>query len=371
MLRIHFTGTGRRLLLAALIAAATGVHAQPSPRPPAAGDRWAASVHFENDLFADTDSQYTNGIKLTVVSPDLTSAFDDRDELNPTVQRAMNWLLPLVPFIEEGNAARTLAFSVGQNMYTPDDILSRDLVVEDRPYAGWLYLATTFQTRTHRRQDTFDVQLGIVGPYSFAEQTQDLVHRLRKINRPQGWNHQIRTEPGLVLAYERALRSPLLLGSERRLGADLVGRFGGAVGNVAIYASAGGQARVGWNLPPDFGYSVIRPGGVTQVNSLPDGSETGSAEAQRRGWLRRKGLSVYLFAGTTGRAVARDLFLDGNTFRDSHHVDHRALVLDVMGGVTLGYRGLKLSLARVWRSREFKGQSRAQRFGSITLGYSF
>ena len=35
--------------------------------------KWALGVHFENDLFADTDSQYTNGIKVTAVSPDLTS----------------------------------------------------------------------------------------------------------------------------------------------------------------------------------------------------------------------------------------------------------------------------------------------------------
>jgi lipid A 3-O-deacylase len=42
------------------------------------------------------------------------------------------------------------------------------------------------------------------------------------------------------------------------------------VGNVATYLSAGAQLRAGWNLPPDFGYSVIRPGGVTQVDSLRD-----------------------------------------------------------------------------------------------------
>ena len=44
-------------------------------------DGWAFGIHFENDLFADTDQQYTSGIKLTAVSPDLTSAFRDRPEL--------------------------------------------------------------------------------------------------------------------------------------------------------------------------------------------------------------------------------------------------------------------------------------------------
>ena len=44
---------------------------------------WLLGVHFENDLFANTDGQYTNGIKLTAVSPDLTSKFEDRSELPP------------------------------------------------------------------------------------------------------------------------------------------------------------------------------------------------------------------------------------------------------------------------------------------------
>ena len=33
-----------------------------------------------------------------------------------------------------------------------------------------------------------------------------------------------------------------------------------------------------------------------------------------------------------------------------------------MAGITMGYRGFKLSLARVYRTREFEGQDKAQRF---------
>ena len=69
--------------------------------------------------------------------------------------------------------------------------------------------------------------------------------------------------------------------------------------------------------------------------------------------------------------MARDIFLDGNTFRSSHDVDTEHAVADFMAGITMGYRGLKLSLARVYRTREFEGQDKAQRFGSITLSYRF
>jgi len=337
-----------------------------TPAPAQQDSPWAGAVHFENDLFADTDQQYTSGVKLTVVSPDLTSAFRDRREL-PDWARS---LIPRIPFIRDKGSARTLAFSLGQNIYTPQDTVTSALVLDDRPYAGWLYFATTFQTRAHERQDTFDVQLGVIGPLSFARQTQETIHRARGIAVPNGWDNQLRTEPGLVLAYERVLRVPIY-GEREGISIDLLPRVGGALGNVAIYATAGAQLRLGWNLPPDFGYSVIRPGGVTQVNSLRDRAVDNEGDSHAAQPVRRRGFTFYLFAGADGRLVARDIFLDGNTFRDSHSVDHEPFVADLMAGVTVGYGDLKLSLANVLRTREFRGQPRNHRFGSITLSYAF
>lgn len=319
---------------------------------------WGIGVHFENDLFADTDQQYTNGIKITAVSPDLTSAFRDRPELPAWARK----LVTLIPLIREKGSARTLAFSAGQNMYTPQDTATSALVPTDRPYAGWLYFATTFQTRTSKQQDTFDVQLGIIGPYSYAEETQRLVHELRDIPVPRGWDNQLRTEPGLVLSYERTWRRTLF-GDGSGFGSDLLPRIGAAVGNVAVYASAGAQVRAGWNLPPDFGYSVIRPGGVTQVNALRDRKGSDS--------VRRETFTAYVFAGMDVHAVAHDIFLDGNTFRDSHSVNLKPVVADIVFGASTGYGGGKLSVARVFRTMEFHGQTRHHRFGSVTFSYAF
>lgn len=326
---------------------------------------WALGVHFENDLFADTDSQYTNGIKLTAVSPDLTSWFTHRDDLPEWLRD----LLPLkhLPLITDEGIARTFAFSLGQNTYTPDDTTRRELIEDDRPYAGWLYLGATFQTRSEDQQDTFEVQLGVVGPFSFAEETQTEVHRLRGFSIPQGWNNQLRTEAGLVLAYERTWRHRIAGKMRSRAGADLLTRAGGALGNVAIYASLGAQLRMGWNLPLDFGYSVIRPGGVSQISTLPQANTRDDPFAP----LRTPRWSAYAFVGAEGRVVGRDIFLNGNSFRDSHSVDHNPFVADLMAGFTVSFHGMKVSLARVFRSREFRGQPDAHRFGSITVSYAF
>jgi hypothetical protein len=34
---------------------------------------WTLNVYFENDLFGETDQNYTNGIRFSWVSPDLSS----------------------------------------------------------------------------------------------------------------------------------------------------------------------------------------------------------------------------------------------------------------------------------------------------------
>jgi hypothetical protein len=36
-------------------------------------NRWAQSIFFENDLFNGTDSNYTNGIKYSLISPDFAA----------------------------------------------------------------------------------------------------------------------------------------------------------------------------------------------------------------------------------------------------------------------------------------------------------
>ena len=72
-------GCAVALAAAAWLAAAP---AQSQEVSRAAGDHWTFSLYFENDLFADTDRRYTNGIKLSWVSPDL-SDYRDSPELPP------------------------------------------------------------------------------------------------------------------------------------------------------------------------------------------------------------------------------------------------------------------------------------------------
>jgi lipid A 3-O-deacylase len=84
-----------------------------------------------------------------------------------------------------------------------------------------------------------------------------------------------------------------------------------------------------------------------------------------------KGFSWYLFAGSQGRAIGRNMFLDGNTFRDSHSVDSKLFVADFQAGVAIAYGAARLSVAQIWRTKEFDGQDGHDEFGAVNLSWHF
>ena len=143
---------------------------------------------------------------------------------------------------------------------------------------------------------------------------------------------------------------------------DFIVHAGGAAGTVFSHVSAGMEFRIGWNLPTDFGTALIRPAGDTNAPS-----DTGDPRYQRGG----QGFSFHLFGGTSGRLVFRDIFLDGNTFSDSHNVDKKLIVGDFVMGASLIYKKFKLSYAQVLRTKEFDGQASGQNFGSISLSFTY
>ena len=316
---------------------------------------WTFSFYFENDLFADTDQNYTNGVKMTWISPDL-SRYAESDQLP-------EWSLKIarsLPFVNEPGFQRNIAFSVGQNMYTPGDISRTELIEDDRPYGGWLYLGTAFHSKNQRRLDSMEIQVGMVGPASFAEETQTFIHRLRDIQIPMGWDNQIKNEPGLAVVYERKWRA-LVLGTPGRMGFDAIPHLGATLGNVYTYANAGVEMRLGWNLPVDFGTSLIRPDGDT---SAPADREDPRLSGERE-------FGIHLFGALGGRAVLRDIFLDGNTFRDSHSVHKKTFVGEAVAGLSVVYWRFKLSYAQVFQTKSFDLQKDNHSFGSIALSFSY
>jgi hypothetical protein len=82
-------------------------------------------------------------------------------------------------------------------------------------------------------------------------------------------------------------------------------------------------------------------------------------------------LAWYLFVGVEGRAVAHNIFLDGNTFKDSRSVDAEPLVGDLQFGLVLTWGRVRLSYTHVLGSHEFKTQPGNTQFGVASLSVAF
>jgi len=307
------------------------------------------TVQWENDMFVGTDRHYTNGLRAT--------ASFTRANTPTTIEDALQTFSHLT-----GKSLQPQWFTagIGQDMYTPDNKTATALIPDDRPYAGWLYLSISAHklsscwTSSNDNPDCLDsveANLGVVGPAAYAKETQDFVHSARGIARFQGWQNQLKNEPGFIMTWERKKR--WVAPPEAGWGYDLIPNIGASLGNVLTQVNAGAMMRFGFNIPHDFG----APSAIKPIANLP--------------FLQDRRWGMYYFIGADGRFVAHNIFLDGNTFTNSHSVTRKPWVYDIPQGIAITKGPYRLSLARVFRSKEFDGQQKNTQFSSLTLTIKF
>jgi len=272
------------------------------------------SLQEDNDLFKPgrtKDRDFTQGVRFSGEVPDVTGS---------------------------------TVYAVGQNFYTPGSKQLTTPQPHDRPYAGFLYAKEDFKyLRTPTLQDTVGVTAGIVGPHSYSEQAQNEVHRLIGDNTAKGWDNQIHDEPGLMLTFQRDKAVPL---SESLASINTIGVN---AGNVLTQVYAGSVFRVGINPPPYF------DSGDIVFPRMPQPTESTNS------------LRLFAFAGPWVRGVARNIFLDGNTFRDSMSIGKKPFVAEVRAGLGAQYAGYRLAYTYVYQTKEFDGQKNTTDFGEIAL----
>lgn len=331
-------------ILFALLPAATAPAADAPPVEETRMHWGTATVYMENDkFFAGSDRHYTNGFKISALSRDLS---DDLGEAPSWASQIVRWL----PTHKEDRPGRKIGFAIGQNIFTPENIETTALVPDDRPYAGWLYGSLAVHRQTYGQLDVFEVSLGVVGESALGRQIQNGWHKIIDVDEVKGWDNQLRDEPGLIIAYEHRRRFKTV-GSSTGWGADFIPHAGVSLGNVDTHLAAGAQARFGWRLPSDFGHAPIRPGGDSNTH-LP---------FDLTGW------AIHGFAGLDARFVARNIFLDGNTWKDSHSIDKREFAADLFGGFSLRFDRFRFDYTQVYRTKEFYGQGRRDVFGSLAI----
>ena len=328
--------------LAVALAAAGASEATNAPSPVLTTEprRWSLSLRWENDMFAGTDRFYTDGISLSLL------------------HTGGGWLEPVADWLPWGKGRHCVCYDVGQIMITSGNKLLPIPYPNDRPYAGILYGGLSLHIDRDNSYHGLKVIGGVVGPWSYAEQTQKLVHRWVGSPQPQGWDYQLNNEPifNLVYEYRHKFR---LLGGPRGLAVEALPTGTVMLGNMLTQGQVGGQVRFGYNLPDDFGLALI--GGMGQLP--PPRLDPDPRMRAKTG--------VYVYGGLQGSLVLHNITLDGNTWQDSPSVDKNYLVPSAEVGVAVASRRFLAAFSYVFLGREFKGQPDPSEFGAFTVTYRF
>jgi lipid A 3-O-deacylase len=302
------------------------------------------TVLVENDsIGAGTDKNYTSGVSLnyTDVNADFPELAHRIDKLIPTFKI---------------NPTSSIHYSLGQTIFSPKDTSQEELIVNDRPWAGFLYGTLGMITLTDNHTDEVEATIGIVGPAALGEQSQKFIHKhITDSPIPKGWNNQLKNEPGLMLAWQRAW--PMYMREQ-------VGEYflslkpyaGVTLGNVKTYSNAGFTVRLS---PFDSQWQD------TPIRIRPAMPGSGIYEIPKEKW------SWSLFAGLEARAIAHDIFLDGNTFAKSHSIEKKPFVIDATGGASLTYNNTRISYTVIYRTKEFEMQADPDVFGALSVGVRF
>ena len=301
-----------------------------------------ANFYVENDVYSGTDNQYSAGESLTFL-------YHIPDENYP--------LYNLLGLTNEDNFSY-FTFSLTSQIFTPTDILQTELITNDRPYAGWLYAESTMHKAFKNELRSLSFKLGVIGPNSGAEHIQNNFHLLIGSPNVNGWDNQLKDEIAFSLKYTEKYRLETL--DTGYFQSSFIPFASIELGTIALNATVGFNTRIGWNIPKDYGVSSIDIGADPGIPMFKE-----YKSIKKNPWS----FSFNLTAATS--AVGRDIFLDGNTFRDSHLVKKENFVHYYGFGFTLRYKKFVFDFMDIHNSKQFKLQKEPHSIGTLIVSWIF
>ncbi|MFT7273990.1 MAG: lipid A 3-O-deacylase [Spirosomataceae bacterium] len=281
-------------------------------------------LNYENDYFAASDKNYTQGYNIELVTPGLKK--------NP-----INFL-----FLKPENSATKYGISVEHIGFTPFNYVSPAVQFGDRPFASAIMLksfsAATNTEKKQRISQSFSV--GVIGPAAFAEEMQTAIHKAIGDKKPGGWGNQVQND--VVVNYRLDYEKQLL--NLQNL-FTLQANSSLQAGTLFTNASAGLNATFG----------IIN-------------SPFSSTENKRK-------FQLYVYAQPLAGVVGYDATLQGGVFnKSSPYVISGNNVERFTGqfnyGLVIRINKLYLEYAQTKISREF-ATGEAANWGGIKIGFGF
>ena len=280
--------------------------------------------HYDNDFFAATDKNYTQGYNFEFANPVFKK--------NP-----VNHI-----FIKLKGQSNTFGVAIEHIGFTPSNFVSPDIQTGDRPFAAAIYFksfATSIDT-LKKRILSQSFSIGFIGPGAFGKEMQTEIHKLTGNKTPGGWDNQIQND--LVLNFKFDYEKQLFSYNEL-FSLQSVTAF--QVGTLFTNASVG--------INTTFGL-------LDQHFSESRHSSDFRLFAYAQPIVSYIGYDATLQGG---------IFTNDNTYEiSSKNIERITAQIDF--GLVLKYKRLYLEYTRTSITREFKS-GYAAKWGGFRVGYLF
>ena len=328
-----------RILFGILLLLSMAVNAQQPAKK-----RLFATLSFENDSFFKDDALYSNGLFLNW-GYNHVSALDE-DNLPAWIA----YLANKTHLVTSADKQFAINYGFGHQLQTAIDKTTEELVEEDAPYVSLLAWEVNLIAYDELISDEVGLILGAVGPMTGGEFVQSVVHGVIGATDPKGWDNQINNEAVFRAQARRTWRvyeTDLWNGEF-----DLLTGVDGGLGNLRSDLATGIGLRFGQQLTKNFSSASVFP--IQKFNGLNNSPY---------GW--------YLFLNASASYVANDIFIDGNTFQDSHSVDLIHTQATVSAGIMANIYDFSILYTLLYSTDEYEGQAEPSRYGSIAITYHF
>lgn len=279
-------------------------------------------LNYDNDYFAASDRNYTQGYSLELVSPGL-------------IKNPVNHL-----FFKNDTGRNRYGIAVEHIGFTPHNIKSPEIQEGDRPFAAAIMLKSFMISTNSENRSRFStsLSLGIIGPGAFGKEMQTEIHKATGNVIPLGWRNQIKND--MVLNYEVGYEKQLF---RYRHYFSVQSNSGLQVGTLFTNASVGFNTSAG----------IINASFSSEENP--------------------KRFQIYLYAQPLLKIVGYDATLQGGIFNnDSPYTisaeEIERITAQASFGIVIKINSIYLEYTRTSITREFE-TGRPANWGGIRLGF--
>lgn len=242
---------------------------------------------------------------------------------------------------------------IGQYMYSPRTIYVNQEDMFDRPFAGYLF-GEFGNTNFYKNQSVFKkyLQLGYVGPNSFADKVQSGTHILFHYQAFEQWDYQINNALAIQTYF---MFSRPFLSSLNKGRIDFQWQTEAKLGTIFTSLSTGFVTRIG----------------IKKLMPLWDSNFHGASLSAVKSPMTNE---LYFYMAPSVNYQIYDATIQGSLFNDNSPVTFDLIPVRFNAEAGLRYRknNLNLSYAFVYRGKELKFYRTIGYFyGSIRLSYLF